>query len=214
MPKRKRNNQSSKCPEPINTLLDVAGAATLGMYVKHKVKKDYKTGHGEESAKAAAVVLGIGAMRGGSRGTISLGGLIGLNSAIKAIERQEAMNALGSISSAAQGLEKDSGPSYSEKAGIWRKHCEDGNDYGINPDDYANADDYADALYAAKAKKRIDNQEIESVIEEKEKDKQDKHLYFWRKYCEDGSQYGVNPEDFESADDYAEELKKAKKNYI
>lgn len=35
-----KRRKSSKCPEPINTLLDIAGAATLGLYVKHKVKKD------------------------------------------------------------------------------------------------------------------------------------------------------------------------------
>ena len=36
-----KRRKSSKCPEPINALLDVAGAATLGLYVKHKVKKDF-----------------------------------------------------------------------------------------------------------------------------------------------------------------------------
>lgn len=85
-----KRRKSSKCPEPINTLLDVAGAATLGLYVKHKVKKDFESGCGEESAKAAAMVFGMGSMRRGSQGTINLGGLVGLNSALKDIERQQA----------------------------------------------------------------------------------------------------------------------------
>ena len=41
-----KRRKSSKCPEPINALLDVAGAATLGLYVKHKVKKDFEHGCG------------------------------------------------------------------------------------------------------------------------------------------------------------------------
>lgn len=84
-----KRRKSSKCPEPINTLLDIAGAATLGLYVKHKVKKDFEKGCGEESAKAAAIVFGMGAMRRGSRGMYNLGGLMGLNSALKEIERKQ-----------------------------------------------------------------------------------------------------------------------------
>lgn len=62
----------------------------FGLYVKHKVKKDFEHGCGEESAKAAAMVFGMGSMRGGSRGTINLGGLVGLNSALKDIGLQQA----------------------------------------------------------------------------------------------------------------------------
>lgn len=35
--------------------------------------------------------------------------------------------------------------------------------------------------------------------------------YRWRKYCEDGSKYGVFPEDYETADDYEDSLAAAKK---
>ena len=84
-----KRRKSSKCPEPINTLLDIAGATTLGLYVKHKVKKDFENGCGEESSKAAAMVSGMGSMRRGSQGTINLGGLIGLNSALKDLKRQQ-----------------------------------------------------------------------------------------------------------------------------
>ena len=33
--------KQSKCPEPINTLLDLAGAVTLGLYAKNKIKRDF-----------------------------------------------------------------------------------------------------------------------------------------------------------------------------
>ena len=81
-----KRRKSSKCPEPINALLDVAGAATLGLYVKHKVKKDFEHGCGEESAKAAAMVFGMGSMRRGSQGTINLGGQV-IVGRIKGVER-------------------------------------------------------------------------------------------------------------------------------
>lgn len=90
MVRRKRSyRKSSKYPEHINTFLDIAGVATFGLYVKHKVKKDFQKGCGEDSAKAAATVFGIGSMRSGSRGIMSLGDLVGLNSALKDIERQQ-----------------------------------------------------------------------------------------------------------------------------
>ena len=82
-----KRRKPSKFPEPINSFLDIAGAATLGLYVKHKVKKDFENGCGEESAKAAVAVFGMGSMRRGSQGRINLGGLIGLNSALKDIKR-------------------------------------------------------------------------------------------------------------------------------
>ena len=55
---KKRRYKKSSCPDPINAFLDIAGAATLGMYVKHRVKKDFEAGCGEESAKAAAASNG------------------------------------------------------------------------------------------------------------------------------------------------------------
>ncbi len=33
--------------------------------------------------------------------------------------------------------------------------------------------------------------------------------YIWRKYCSDGTAYGIDPEDYETADDYQDALNKA-----
>ena len=146
-----KRRKSSKCPEPINALLDVAGAATLGLYVKHKVKKDFEHGCGEESAKAAAMVFGMESMRGGSRGTINLGGLVGLNSALKDIGQQQAASNtydsqpyVSPIELPIPAIKKPA------KTGLWREHCEDGSKYGVFPENYETADDYEDSLAAAK----------------------------------------------------------------
>ena len=37
-------------------MLDLAGAAVLGAYTRHKILKGYERGEGEESAKAAVLV--------------------------------------------------------------------------------------------------------------------------------------------------------------
>lgn len=137
MAKRRRKNKSSKCPDPINTMLDLAGALTLGLYTKHKIKKDFAKGEGEESAKAAGMVFGLGSMRSGSRGIINLGGLIGLNSALKEIEKQQNIQHPPFSNKI---LDARVEPTPVIKKYMWRNHCEDGSIYGINPCDYETAD--------------------------------------------------------------------------
>lgn len=208
--RRRTYKRSTKCPEPINTLLDIAGAATLGLYVKHKVKKDYQNGCGEESAKAAAAVFGMGSLRGGSRGMISLGGLMGLNSALKDIDRQEGAAQISDSPSFVSPMEKEQAIRNPVEPGMWRTYCEDGSAYGISPYDYESADDYADALNQAK------NKPTETVSANKDiahprTDQQGVKRNRWRLYCEDGSEYGVFPENYRSADDYNDALKIAKK---
>lgn len=201
-----KRRKSTKCPEPINTLLDVAGAATLGLYVKHKVKKDFEHGCGEESAKAAAMVFGMGSLRRGSQGTINLGGLVGLNSALKDIERQQAASTYDSqpyvcpIEPPTPAIKKPA------KTGLWREHCEDGSQYGLYPENFTTADDYADALKAAKEEMTAAPFMAERMPPTDQELAQPSNRYRWRKYCEDGSKYGVFPEDYETADDYQDAI--------
>lgn len=207
-----KRRKSSKCPEPINTLLDVAGAATLGLYVKHKVKKDFENGCGEESIKAAAMVFGMGSMRRGSQETINLGGLVGLNSAIKDIERQQAASYTYDSQPYVSPIEPPA-PAVKKPAntGLWREHCEDGSQYGLYPENFATADDYADALKAAKGEMTAAHFVAEQMPSTDQELAQPSTRYRWRKYCEDGSEYGVFPEDYETADDYEDSLAAAKK---
>ncbi len=202
-----KRRKSSKCPEPINTLLDVAGAATLGLYVKHKVKKDFEKGCGEESAKAAAMVFGMGSMRRGSQGTINLGGLIGLNSALKDIERQQASSCIYDNRPYISPIEPPS-PAIKKpvKTGLWREHCEDGSQYGLYPENFATADDYEDALKEAKKSETSHPFVTEMMPPREDYHPQQGNKYRWRNHCEDGSAYGINPEDYETADDYQDAL--------
>lgn len=208
MAKRRRKNKSSKCPDPINTMLDLAGALTLGLYTKHKIKKDFAKGEGEESAKAAGMVFGLGSMRSGSRGIINLGGLIGLNSALKEIEKQQNVQHPPFLNKI---LDARVEPTPPIKKYMWRNHCEDGSIYGINPRDYETADEYNDALENAKQEKDeycISLPTADNAANERRNKTSSKHV--WRKYCEDGQAYGVDPNDYETADDYELALLAAK----
>lgn len=208
MAKRKT---SSKCPEPINTLLDIASAVTLGLYVKHNIQKDFENGCGGESAKAAAAVLGMRSMRRGSPGRIALGGVIGLNSALKDIKRQESASNTDSTQNHVRQTERMPVICRPAKIGLWREHCEDGSAYGIFPIDYETADDYEEALNVAKSHDNADNQES-AIAPSPEKNPQPNDIkYYWRKHCEDGSPYGLLPENYKTADDYEDALTEAKK---
>ena len=147
MAKRKKYS-ASKCPEPLNTMIDLAGALTLGALTKHQIKKDYRRGQGADSVKAATMVYGMGAMRRGSDGLIALGGLYGVNSAIRDIEREEQR-------ARQKRLTYDDGinfPPYktNDNRYAWRMNCEDGSAYGISPSNYETRDAYNRALANAK----------------------------------------------------------------
>ena len=206
-----RRRKSSRGSDPLDAIVDLAGAVTMGLYARHKIKKDFEKGQGEESAKAGSMVLGYGAMRGGSRGLISLGGLIGLNSGLKSIERQQQAPQIYEPPFIDKVSDAPKATSKKVRQNMWRERCEDGSAYGLSPYDFSSADDYEDALNKAK------NASVANISEENilpvpdiVADSQEQRKNIWRKFCAAGSKYGVNPEDFENADDYEEALKKAK----
>ena len=206
-----RRRKSSRGSDPLDTIVDLAGAVTMGLYARHKIKKDFEKGQGEESAKAGSMVLGYGAMRGGSRGLISLGGLIGLNSGLKSIERQQQAPQIYEPPFIDKVSDAPKATSKKIRQNMWRERCEDGSAYGLSPYDFSSADDYEDALNKAKNASVADVSE-ENILPVPDivADSQEQRKNIWRKFCADGSKYGVNPEDFENADDYEEALKKAK----
>lgn len=216
--KRRRTNKS-QCPEPLNTMIDILGAIALGAYSRHKIKQDYKAGHGEESAKAASMVFGAGALRNGSRGIISLGGLVGVTKGINDIQREQQNHSEHSHATNAPPAISDEGITgkgnchkMPSRRNLWRMHCEDGSIYGVNPEDYNSADEYKQALENAKHIDKNSWQKQDEPSVEVTPDKRNTNHFTWRKYCEDGKPYGVNPEDYETADEYEEALNTAKRN--
>ncbi len=146
-------NYSSKGLDPLDEIVNLLGAAAMGVYARHKVKSDYKKGYGDESIKAATTVFGLGAMRGGTVGKMGLGGLWGTTSAIHSIEREE---------EAAAAARRRPIPNSNDRIDIqfygsndnryaWRLNCEDGSAYGLDPENFETRNDYNAALKAVKA---------------------------------------------------------------
>ena len=216
--RRSSYKKSTKCPEPLNTLVDLAGAATLGAIVRAQIKRDYRNGQGDESVKAAAMVFGAGSLRRGSEGIINLGGLMGLNSALRSIKRDQSIKRNQTVAKkppdqdAHSSAETRNNP-FTRK-NVWRDYCEDGSAYGIDPKSFDSPDDYCEAL--AKAKDELLAEEFSSEKDGNSVAKGDNETPInmsrgmWRKSCSDGTPYGLKPEDFNSADDYEEAIEEAK----
>ena len=92
------------------------------------------------------------------------------------------------------------------KSGLWREHCEDDSRYGLYPENFATADNYEDALNAAKESETAHPFAAESMSPREDFHPQQGNKYRWRNHCEDESDYGINPEDYETADDYQDAL--------
>ena len=109
--------------------------------------------------------------------------------------------------------------SYSdEPESSWRDTCEDGSEYGLDPQDYDNEDEYLDALNEAKYEWRdfCDDEGYEYDIDPEDYETEDEYnaavredKYGWRDTCDDGADYSINPEDYETEDDYLEALGEA-----
>lgn len=212
------DRKSVKCPEPLNTLIDIAGAAALGAFVRSQVKRDYRNGQGDESAKAAAIVFGAGSFRKGSEGIINLGGLIGLNSALRSIDRDQSVKSNHPTARASTGKNTHSNAEARNKPftrkNVWRGYCEDGSSYGVDPKTFDSPDDYVEALAKAKAERSSEESfpEKEDSSDPKAENETSVNLSrgIWRKSCSDGTSYGLKPENFNSADDYEDAIEEAK----
>lgn len=147
MTKRRKRSTSKGCPEPLNTMIDLAGAAAMGAFAKHKLKRDYAKGQGEESAKAAMMVYGMGSLRRGSEGLISLGGLHGISSALKDIKKG------GQERGTHTPVFEDWTYKAHDNRYAWRLNCQDGREYGIDPEDYETREEYHKAIQNAKMKR-------------------------------------------------------------
>ena len=143
----KRKKSSSVDLGPLSTMIDLAGALAMGTYVKHKVKQDYRRGQGADSIKAATMVYGAGSFRKGTAGTIALGGLLGLNSAIRDIER-EGTRPRQRLSAYDDGIDVTPYKTNDNRY-AWRLNCEDGSAYGLSPMDFETRDAYNLALKRA-----------------------------------------------------------------
>ena len=143
-----KKRKSSKCPEPFNTLIDIAAGITMNAVANHMEKKyNYRKKGKINPYKVSAWGLGTGKM----------------NSTEDILRTGAFLGAMGSFD-----VEADEPPSYrpyvpedpvfseirqtkvNDNRYAWRLNCEDGSEYGIYPHNYETKAAYNEALRAAK----------------------------------------------------------------
>ena len=104
----------------------------------------------------------------------------------------------------------------------WRLYCEDGSEYGLDPDDYSSEYEYEEALAQAKVAWRATCEDgFEYDIDPEDYDTEEEYMdaleearAAWREGCEDGTDYGLNPEDYETEEEYADALEEARASCV
>ena len=105
-----------------------------------------------------------------------------------------------------------------EEEHAWRETCEDGSEFGLDPEDYETEEEYEESLEEEKYGWRetcedgsefgLDPEDYETEEEYEEALEEEK--YGWRDTCEDGSEFGLDPEDYETEEEYEEALEEEK----
>lgn len=205
----RRKRKKSSCPDPINGFIDLCAGATMAIIARNKLKRDIEKGEGEESLIAGSIVFGHHALRGNP---IGLGGMLGLRSALREAEKHSTLERYD-YRPQVTGVQQSNAPIVTRTPPkyVWREYCSVTN--GIDPQNYETADDFYDAVSRSDfAPKREEPPDTGYKIPTEEGRSHADKKYIWRKYCPDGSEYGIYPEDFESADDYEESLLEAIEN--
>lgn len=161
MAKRKKSRKSSKCPEPLNTLIDIAGGIAMGA-VASRMEKKYNYSKKGKINPYAVSAMGIASGRMKSTEDILRTGAV--------------LGAMGSFD-----VEADDAPAYrpytpedpvfreiretrvNDNRYAWRLNCEDGSAYGISPYDYETRDEYNAAIAHMKVGHTVDTPESEYV---------------------------------------------------
>jgi len=148
MAKRRKSPKSSKCPEPLNTLIDIAAGITMGAVASHMEKKYNYSKKGKINPYAvSAMGMASGRLKS-TEDLLKVGAFLG---------------AMGSFD-----VDADDPSSYrpyipedpvfrqikeikaQDNRYAWRLNCEDGSAYGISPCDYETRSEYDEALQKLK----------------------------------------------------------------
>ncbi|MCC8077240.1 MAG: hypothetical protein LIO60_02655 [Oscillospiraceae bacterium] len=177
MSKRKKSSskhkKSSKCPEPFNTMIDLAAGLTMAAIAGSMEKKHNYSARGKINPYAASAVgMATGRIKN-TEDIIRTGALLG---AMGSFDDDDTCDDLL--------LSTENLVHTNDNRYAWRLNCDDGSAYGIFPEDYETRKEYNEALHNEK--------------------------YGWRDFCEDGSEYDLEPEDFETEEEYEEALAEAR----
>lgn len=100
----------------------------------------------------------------------------------------------------------------------WHLYCEDGSEFGLDPEDYASEYEYEEAIAQAKVAWRATCEDgFAYDIDPEDFDTEGEYMIAleearaaWRENCEDGSDYGLSPEDYDTKEEYEDALEEAR----
>lgn len=147
MARKNHKKNSKKCPEPLNTLIDIAGGLAMNAVADHMEKKYHYSKKGKINPyKVSAVGIASGRMKS-TKDIVRTGAVLGALGSFDVDE--EDIPEKRTYSSV---TELDSGivPSSTRNRYAWRLNCEDGTEYGIDPKDYETRELYHEAVSKAK----------------------------------------------------------------
>lgn len=147
MAKRKYKKSSSKCPEPINTLIDIAAGLTMGAVANHMEKKyHYKKKGKINPYSVSAFGLSTGKMKS-TEDILRTGAFLGAMGSFDVEAEDERGH---SYIPADPVFSEIKTPKHNNNRYAWRLNCEDGLQYGIRPEDFETREAYSEALRRAK----------------------------------------------------------------
>ena len=199
MAKRKKNSwYSSKCPEPLNSLIDIAGGLAMGAIANHMENKYHYTAKGKVNPYA---VSAFGIASGKLKTTEDL------------LRTGAALGALGSFDvepSCGYGsgrIRSDLQYNAKQKSADEGSYCEGAYEKVQDNPLPGQVQDFA----VTETNGRFDNRKIldDPLLSQIKETVVNDNRYAWRLNCEDGSCFGVSPNDYETRDDYNRALRLA-----
>lgn len=184
---KKRRKKSSKCPEPFNTLIDLAAGATMNAIAnKMEEKHHYRKRGVPNPYRASAIGLSTGRLRK-TEDIIRLGGFLGAMGSFDPDDSDTTNYDYSPSSSIGYDYDDSwefdnmnvSVPTNNNRY-AWRMNCEDGSAYGIYPEDYETRQAYNLALANAKNTETTFNDDVntsEEIKETLEIETQEKYTY-------------------------------------
>jgi hypothetical protein len=147
--RKKSSRRSGKCPEPFNTLIDIAGGIAMNAVAnKMEQKHQYHKRGVPNPYKASAYGIASGRMKS-TEDIIRLGGALGAMGAFEADADPSRVLSSADVSWKYDNVAVKTAPKNSNRY-AWRLNCEDGSQFGLSPESFETRKEYNEALSRAR----------------------------------------------------------------
>ena len=151
--KRKYKKKSSKCPEPFNTIIDIAAGIAMGAIADRMEKKYHYSKKGKINPYAASAIgIATGRIRN-TEDVLRTGAFLGAMGSFD-VEADNAPRRQNIQDDKIFGQMRETKTNDNRYA--WRSNCENGSKYGISPQGYETREEYNNAILAAKGEIKPD----------------------------------------------------------